>query len=125
MSEELASLTRHFNPFGGSPSGDGLGEKGASESESKNPTRRSLKESCKTMSPSSPDTTPSPLLPRTQWMMEHDSRTEEQADADWRRVTESIFGTNTGAEPKVVEWKDSNDKTFVPNWGNNFLPVTQ
>ena len=76
MNEELASLTRHFNPFGGSPSGDGLGEKGASELESKNPTRRSLKESCKTMSPSSPDTTPSPLLPRTQWMMENDPRTE-------------------------------------------------
>ncbi len=34
-------------------------------------------------------------------MKENDSRTEEQADADWRRVTESIFGTNTGAEPKV------------------------
>jgi hypothetical protein len=104
VSEELTSLTRHFNPFGGSPSGDGLGEKGAPESGSKNPTRRSLKESCKTMSPNSPDTTPSPLLPNTQWMMENDPRTKEQADADWRRVTESIFGTNTGAEPKVVEW---------------------
>jgi hypothetical protein len=34
-------------------------------------------------------------------MMENDSRTEEQVDADWRRVTASIFGTNTGAEPKV------------------------
>ncbi len=49
--------------------------------------------------------------------MENDPRTEEQADADWRRVTESIFGTNTGAEPKVVEWKDYEHQTFVPNWG--------
>jgi hypothetical protein len=58
-------------------------------------------------------------------MMENDPRTEEQADADWRRVTDSIFGANTGAEPKVAEWKDSNEKNFVPNWGNNFLPVSQ
>ena len=34
-------------------------------------------------------------------MMENDPRTEEQADADWRRVTESLFGTNTRDEPKV------------------------
>ncbi len=57
--------------------------------------------------------------------MENDPRTEEQADADWRRVTDSIFGTITVAEPKVVEWKDSDGKNFVPNWGNNFLPVSQ
>ncbi len=59
---------------------------------------RELKQSCKTQSPESPDT--SPLQPRTRWMMENDPRTEEQADADWRRVTESLFGTNTRAEPK-------------------------
>ncbi len=70
------------------------------------------------MSPSSPETTPSPLLPRTQWMMENDSRTEEQADADWRRVTESIFGANTAAAPKAVEEKGESEKKFVPNWGN-------
>ncbi len=58
-------------------------------------------------------------------MMEHDPRTEEQADADWRRVTESIFGANTGAAPKVVEWIGECDKDFVPNWGNNFIPVSQ
>jgi hypothetical protein len=76
VSEELASLTRHLNPSGESPSGDGLVKKGAAEPVSKKITRRGLKESCKTMSPSSPDTTPSPLLLRTQWMMENDPRTE-------------------------------------------------
>ncbi len=69
------------------------------------------------MSPRSPETTQSPLIPRTQWMRENDPRTEEQADADWRRVTESIFGASTGAAPKVVEEKDACEK-FVPNWGN-------
>ncbi len=59
---------------------------------------RELNKSCKTQSPASPDTSPSPLKPRTQWMMENDPRTEEQADADWRRVTESLFGTNTRAD---------------------------
>jgi hypothetical protein len=58
-------------------------------------------------------------------MMENDPRTEEQADADWRRVTESIFGANTGAAPKVVEEKDMCGKNFVPNWGNNFIPISQ
>ena len=53
--------------------------------------------------------------------MENDPRTEEQVDADWRRVTESIFGANTGAAPKVVEWKGECDKDFVPNWGNKQL----
>ncbi len=57
--------------------------------------------------------------------MENDPRTEEQVDADWRRVTESIFGANTGAAPKVVEWKGECDKDFVPNWGNTFIPVSQ
>ena len=35
------------------------------------------------------------------------------------------FCANTGAAPKVVEGKDYCDKNFVPNWGNNFLPVSQ
>ena len=95
--EDLTGLTSHFNPFGGSPRRDDLEEGAASEPVSKKTTHRALKESCKTLSPSSPDTTPSPLLPRTQWMMENDPRTEEQADADWRRVTESIFGANNRA----------------------------
>ena len=69
------------------------------------------------MSPSSPETTQSPLIPRTQWMREDDPRTEEQADADWRLVTESIFGVNTRAAPKVVEEKDWCDEKFKPNWG--------
>ncbi len=103
--EDLTGLTRHFNPFGGSPSGDDLVKSAASEPVSRKTARQGLKESCKTMSPSSPDTTPSPLFPRTQWMMENDPRTEEQADADWRRVTESNFGANTGAAPKVVIWR--------------------
>jgi hypothetical protein len=89
--EDLTGLTRHFNPFGGSTSGEGLMGSAASEPVSMKITRRGLKESCKTQSSSSLDTTPSPLLPRTQWMMENDPRTEEQADADWRHVTESIF----------------------------------
>jgi hypothetical protein len=50
-------------------------------------------------------------------MKEDDPRTEEQADANWRRVTESIFGANTGAAPKVVEEKDWCDERFKPNWG--------
>jgi hypothetical protein len=100
--EDLSSLT---HPFGESPSGEGLLQSAASESVGKGTTRRRLKESCKTISPSSPDTTQSPLFLRTQWMREDDPRTEEQADADWRRVTESIFGANTGAAPKVVEEK--------------------
>jgi hypothetical protein len=59
--------------------------------------------------------------------MEDDPRTEEQADAEWRRVTESLFGTNTRAEPKVVgeAWGSKEEKSFVPNWGNNLLPVSQ
>ena len=60
---------------------------------------RGLKESCKTISPSSLNTIPSYLVPREQWLRENDDRTDEQADADWRRVTESIFGANTGANP--------------------------
>ena len=67
----------------------------ASEPGEEKPVPRELKKSCKTQSPESLDT--SPLQPRTQWMMENDPRTEEQADADWRRVTESLFGTNTRA----------------------------
>jgi hypothetical protein len=55
-------------------------------------------------------------------MMDNDSRTEEQADEDWRRVTDSIFGANTGAAPKVVEWKGETHKPFVPDWSNH---VTQ
>jgi hypothetical protein len=58
-------------------------------------------------------------------MMENDPRTEEQVDEDWRRVTESIFGVNTRAEPKVAEWKDSAEKSFKPNWGNNTMPASQ
>jgi hypothetical protein len=58
-------------------------------------------------------------------MMVNDPRTEEEADADWRRVTESLFGTNTRAEPKVEEWEDSGKKTFRPNWGNDPTFVTQ
>ncbi len=60
-------------------------------------------------------------------MRENDPRTEEQADADWRRVTESLFGTNTRAEPKVdgESWGSNEEKSFVPNWGNNLLPVSQ
>ena len=57
--------------------------------------------------------------------MENDPRTEEEADADWRRVTDSIFGTNTMAEPKVQEWEDSEEKNFRPNWGNDPTLVTQ
>ena len=117
--EDLRALTSHFNPFGGSPSGDDLMQSAASKPANK---RRGLKESCKTMSPSSPDTTPSNLVPRAQWMKEDDPRTEEQADADWRLVTESIFGANTGAAPKVVEEKDWCDERFKPNWGGH---VTQ
>jgi hypothetical protein len=60
--------------------------------------------------------------PRTRWMMDNDPRTEEQVDAEWRRVTESLFGTNTRAEPKVVEWNESEEKNFKPNWGNNLMP---
>jgi hypothetical protein len=71
----------------------------ASEPEGKKPVSLVLQRSYKSQSPESPDA--SPLQPRTQWMMENDPRTEEQADADWRRVTESLFGTNTRAEPKV------------------------
>jgi hypothetical protein len=50
-------------------------------------------------------------------MMENDPRTEEEADADWRRVTESLFGTNTRAEPKTVgeTWGNKDEKTFSPN----------
>ncbi len=86
---------------------------------------RELNKNCKTQSPASPDTSPSPLKPRTQWMIENDPRTEEQADADWRRVTESLFGTNTRAEPKTVgeSWGEKDEKIFSPKWGN--LPVTQ
>ena len=110
--EDLSGLTSLFNPFGESPSGDGLLQKAASESGGKQATRRRLKESCKTMSPSSPEATQSPLNPRTQWMREDDPRTEEQADADWRLVTESIFGANTRAAPKVVGEKDWCDERF-------------
>jgi hypothetical protein len=46
-------------------------------------------------------------------MMENDPRTEEEADADWRRVTDSIFGTNTRAEPKVDEGEDFGGKGFT------------
>ena len=81
--------------------------------------RRGLKESCKTISPSSPNTTPSYLVPREQWLRETDTRTDEQADADWRRVTESIFGANTVANPTVAKQKEHCEHLkFVPNWGN-------
>jgi hypothetical protein len=86
---------------------------------------RKLRESCKTQSPASPEKNPSPLEPRTQWMIEDDPRTEEEADAEWRRVTESLFGTNTRTEPMSVgeSWGRKDEKTFTPTWGN--LPVTQ
>jgi hypothetical protein len=64
--EDLSSLTSFSNPFGEPPSGDGLLQNAASESGGKRTTRRRLKESCKTLSPSSPDTTQNPLFPRTQ-----------------------------------------------------------
>ena len=58
-------------------------------------------------------------------MIEDDPRTEEEADAEWRRVTESLFGTNTRTEPMPVgeSWGRKDEKTFTPTWGN--LPVTQ
>jgi hypothetical protein len=58
-------------------------------------------------------------------MIEDDPRTEEEADAEWRRVTESLFGTNTRTEPKTVgeSWGSKEEKTFSPKWGN--LPLTQ
>jgi hypothetical protein len=58
-------------------------------------------------------------------MIEDDPRTEEEADAEWRRVTESLFGTNTRTEPMSVgeSWGRKDEKTFTPTWGN--LPVTQ
>jgi hypothetical protein len=123
--EDLSSLSRYFNPFGGSPTGSSMLRRPIPEPEGVKPVSRELKQSCKTQSPSSPDKIPSPLQSRTHWMMENDPRTEEQADADWRRVTESLFGTNTRAEPKVAEWKDCEEKNFVPNWGNNLIPVSQ
>jgi hypothetical protein len=70
----------------------------ASEPEGEKLVPRELKKSCKTQSPVSPNV--STVQPGTQWMMDNGPRTEEQADADWRRVTESLFGTNTRAEPK-------------------------
>ena len=52
-------------------------------------------------------------------MRENDDRTDEQADADWRRVTEGFFGANTGANPRVEEQKEHCEHlNFVPNWGN-------
>jgi hypothetical protein len=95
-----------------------------SEPGEKRPPRK-LRESCKTQSPSSPERNPSPLEPRTQWMKEDDPRTEEEADAEWRRVTENLFGTNTRTEPKTVDesWGSKEEKTFSPKWGNP--PLTQ
>jgi hypothetical protein len=86
---------------------------------------RKLRESCKTQSPASPEKNPSPLEPRTQWMIEDDPRTEEEADAEWRRVTESLFGTNTRTGHRTVggSWGRRDENTFSPKWGN--LPVTQ
>ena len=115
--DDLTDLTRHFNPFERSPSVDDLTKSSESKPARK---RRGLKESCKTISPSSPNTTPSYLVPREQWLRENDNRTDEQADADWRRVTESIFGANTGANPRVEEQKEHGEHLkFVPNWGND------
>ena len=52
-------------------------------------------------------------------MRENNDRTDEQADADWRRVTESIFGANTGANARVeVQKEHCEHLNFVPNWGN-------
>ena len=114
--DDLSARTHHFNPFGGSPSGDDL-MKNAKEKPVRK--RRGLKESCKTISPSSPNTTPSYLVPREQWLRENNDRTDEQADADWRRVTESIFGANTGANARVeVQKEHCEHLNFVPNWGN-------
>jgi hypothetical protein len=88
-------------------------------------TRRDRKKSSKSSEESPPEKIPNPLQPRIQWMMENDPRTEEEADADWRRVTDSIFGTNTRAEPKVDEGEDFGMKPFRPNWGNDPTLVTQ
>jgi hypothetical protein len=35
-----------------------------------------------------------PLVPRAAWMLEDDDRTDEQADADWRRACDSLFGSH-------------------------------
>ncbi len=56
-------------------------------------------------------------------MRDDDPRTEEQADADWRRVTDSLFDTNTREEPKVGgEALESELSNFVPNWGTTYCP---
>jgi hypothetical protein len=34
-----------------------------------------------------------PLVPRAAWMLESDGRSDEQADADWRRACDSLLGT--------------------------------
>jgi hypothetical protein len=34
-----------------------------------------------------------PLVPRAAWLMEDDDRSDEQADADWRRACDSLLGT--------------------------------
>ena len=53
-------------------------------------------------------------------MRENDNRNDEQADADWRGVTESIFGANTRANPRAKEQKEHCEHLkFVPNWGND------
>jgi hypothetical protein len=35
------------------------------------------------------------LVPRAAWMLEGDDRSDEQADDDWRRACNSLFGTQT------------------------------
>ena len=35
------------------------------------------------------------LVPRAAWMLEGDDRSDEQADDDWRRACDSLFGTQT------------------------------
>ncbi len=61
--EDLTDLTRHFSPFDRSPSVDDLTKSSESKPARK---RRGLKESCKTISPSSPNATPSYLVLREQ-----------------------------------------------------------
>jgi hypothetical protein len=48
-----------------------------------------------------------PLVPRAPWMLEGDSRTDAEADSDWRAAMERLFPPTAAPTPPLPAWRQA------------------
>jgi hypothetical protein len=48
-----------------------------------------------------------PLVPRAPWMLEADTRTDVEADADWRKAMERLFPPTMAPPPPLPAWRQA------------------